>query len=941
MMGHVNSGDLESAKAIKSKLEVLQSEYQRIGGEKEKILLDSLKSGEGAGYKWMEPSSTPSGSYIPREVQFRKPDSDSILKNTLSELYGIPQDIIDVTSGTTGGQQLMSGMLSGDEKTAAQYLAKNFKAVQPIEINGKTNFLAKTNDDKYLLVNQPGFKWKDVYASILPEVIPTAYGIIGGALAVAGAPESAGSSLLALPLISSAFYATGKGTQTAVARSIADIPIDAPQIGIQMAKDTIIGTALGTGTGMVVRSAIKSALPAVVNAQEVSLGKAIMQTKKLIPGLEMPAGSWGGSKQMDRMRSLAGEFPKSNLAKQYTKNLDRLETFQKAYLTGEATPDATRQVVLDSLKQDFDNAAAAVAGKDQELKNTMLQALNDRLERVTMAATDSRTAGEAIEQIRTAGAAAGKKMSDASFADFFNKANQAGAGIKKGDVAAIIDRELAARPAVPNPTLTSYSQSLKADPDAFIPADQIRDYQQLISAQIPTGYTVQHPAAQIASASAKALKNRYESMLAPLKDQNGQSLLDVWKSTVDTFQKTNLAFRVGSSGAVGAETMGSTKLAPTEMVAAVLKNEKTAGDFIGALHNAGKPELAEQAQRIFQSEYLKRIGAAGTSDSLGSELTHTPEMVDALFGRTPDGAINQLKSARMMGTLDSINEVLKLKGIKPKNIQSGDVDRVLAALSDKEKQTAIKILEERAVLDSQKQKLVQNKLMAAVKKGDFQLADMDQFAETLMTATPEEVGAIIPKLPLSAQDSVKRDFLAQVGKKFSTAGTAQRETGAGVELWDGRAVIKDLAGWERGKSGAPTWVKNMDKMFGQEFTDSFLGASKVNAEGIPFLEEGLSKFPSGPISALMKIARHGYNKALSVGYGNGLDVVMRSMSKNVDQAALDNATKRMANQIWKTPLGYKALAHQSRNDPDFAAEIEKTMAELGKKRSQTPFIEQK
>ena len=752
MMGHVNSGDLESAKAIKSKLEVLQSEYQRIGGEKEKIILDSLKSGSYKAYNAptndFRPYSGNIGSTSP-EINIDKTESN--LKSQISDAFGIDPEKLDVSTGAAGKQQLMTGLLGGDAETAAKYLAKNYKAVQPLEVDGKQNFLVKTNDDKFMLVNQPRAKWKDAYAALLPEVIPTIYGIVGGGAAVAAAPESAGASLFAAPAASSAMYAVGKGAQTAIARGMADIPIDAPQIGIQMAKDTAIGTVLGTGMGLIGRSAIKTALPAVVNAQEVSLGKAIMQTKKLIPELEIPAGSWGGSKQMEKMRSLAGEFPNSNLAKQYTKNLSRLEGFQKAYLTGEATPDATRQVVLDSLKQDFDNAAAAVAGKDQELKNTMLQALNDRLERVTMATQEKRALGEGLHQMAKEGLEAGTKLKNDAFGTFFAAADAKGVNMTVNEARQAIFsglgksrfKQSAAVERLVNDHLPP------AGGQAPLNAAAIRDLIQMVRDSVPTELTGASTASQVAGAAAEGLDGAFKNKLAQAK------ILPEWETAVDVYKKSYLAYKTSSPSAVLAEQFGSEKLAPTAMVDRLLSNEKAAGDFIGALHNAGKPELADQAQRQLQAEYLKQIGAAGTGDTLESQLKHTPEMVDALFGRTPEGAVNPLKSARMMGALDSINEVLKLKGIKPKNIQAGDVDRVLSALSEKEKQAAIKILEERATLDSEKQKLVQNKLMSAVKKGNFQLADMDQFAETLMTATPEEVGAIIPKLPLSAQDSVK------------------------------------------------------------------------------------------------------------------------------------------------------------------------------------------
>ena len=943
-------GDAQKTDEIYNKLSVLDNAYKEqsaslleLGKQREAEIFSSLKNGSGAGYEWRDvPAGYEPGDLSTTPKQFRVAGGNDILRSNLAEAYGIPPEKLDVTSGADGNTQMKAAFLGGDESKVAQFLSRNFDAVQPVEINNKTNFLAKKKDGTFLLVNQPDVKWKDAYAAVLPEVIPTVFSIAAGAAttaaAVAAAPETLGASLYgnawAAPVTSSAAYALGKGAQTALASDLLGTDIKPMGIVKQSGIDFGGGVLAGRLLDKAFRVGGSLAAKPEVNLVEQNLADAIKQTEKAGMKLQMPAGAFDGVKGIETWGQRAMRFPSTALGKMRDKTLNTFANWQKGLLGGGPTQEAVREEIVQSLKQQNDELVSKVAGNDQTWKNTFGKFVQDRLDRVTLSSTDSRTAGEAIEAIREAGASEGVKIKDAAFKAFFAKSDQAGAGIRKGEIADLIDAARHERPDIPNPALENYAQNLRADPDTVIPSGRIRDIQQLISAQIPSGYTVQHPSAQIASASAKKLGDRFESMLAPLKDINGNSLLDEWKSTVDTFKKTDLAFRVGSAGAVGAETMGFTKLAPTEMVEAVLKNEKTVGDFLLGLHNVGKPELAEQAQRIFQSEYLKRIGAAGTSDSLGSELTHTPEMVDALFGRLPDGTVNPLKTQRMLNALDSVNEVLKMHEITPSNIQAGDVERVMGALSEQEKKAAIKVLEDRAILDGEVKKTFQNKLFKKVKQGNWELVDTGEFAKNALTATPREFENVFNEMPIRAKEGLKQDMVAQLFQKFASKQGA-REAPNGVQLWDAPAVMEVVGNWTRGgKTPAPKLIKNLDTALGPEFTDAFIGASRQQSL-MTFKElaqdtayrsgiggNGFWSSISLPIDAT-------WNYVLAASYNKGLEPLLRGMARNLPQQELDKLAQRASNSAWKTTLGMKSLYQVSRNNPDASASLQEEFRKRG------------
>jgi len=232
--------------------------------------------------------------------------------------------------------------------------------------------------------------------------------------------------------------------------------------------------------------------------------------------------------------------------------------------------------------------------------------------------------------------------------------------------------------------------------------------------------------------------------------------------------------------------------------------------------------------------------------------------------------------------------------------------------------------------------VTQNKLFAQVKKGNWDLVDTEEFARNALTAHPTEFQGLFEKMPVRAQEGLKKDMVAQLFQKFSTTNGA-REAPNGVQLWDAPAVVEAVGNWTRGgRTPAPALIKNMDTALGQEFTDAFVGASRHQSKIAfqmpstdPMFRSGLGG--NGWWSSIGLPINAGYNYVLAAAYGNGLEPLLRAMSKNVPEAELAKLATRASNAAWKTPLGIKSLQHISRNDPETAAHLQDEFRKKGVK----------
>lgn len=956
-------------KSLEQRQVQLQQQAQEAVVTRQNEILNGLESGEAAGYDKREYNHYDPMTATPvRKTRLvKRKDQKDVLRGNLAELIDADPQKIDTENGISGDQMvLVKGFSTPEGKVKA--LQSFYDTVQPLNVVGRENFLLGDKDGNYRLAYTEKNAGADVGTGALMGGTKLALSSIMGGGA-AGLMKKGLSKTIAGSVAGSGSY------------SLTDAAIEAPfsvLVGadynpIEKLKgaggDAGIGLAMDVGSDLIIGRFSKFFGKGIKHQAAAAAEEAIdlvnKESKKLLGSqaeqIDVPPSIYGGKDNNVKIREIAGMYGNTamgrGLGNKYDKVMGQLSNIYKA-LVGEAAPDEIRKQTFNRIQQEDMRLAKVIAGRESRAQNEVMQAFVDRRDAIAPQGFDVVDSGKTLHQKMNAGNVVAKNRKTEGFNQILDKADQQGLLITPKEM---YDNALEARMSLgfgENPkiddvlsrlsnaeadsataaTLRQQRDELSASGQA-IPFEldnqirQLEKYSQPFNAErarelvkdlqlmVPDNMVGATTKDALSQAVAKAARNTLEGHFQSKK------MLKEWEDVKDLYTQNYLAPKKTVVGKITKEEFGNPKMAYSKMINSALSDEKSVNDILTHVRsNLGDAE-AENTRQLLKDAYLNKITASAKSWREQKAVDLDEVVVDALWGKDAW----QVKQA-----VTDLNDVFKKSKTPLKNITPEEMAELSKPMSTQQRAAFNDSILKRNKAIESRQKLLDNSLIQAAKKGNYNVIDNDAFANALRTAKPSEVEMVMKKIPAAARKGVETDYLAGFFRKYIDDDTVTRH---GSPVFNAEKMLDDLGGWKWGDPNMPQEVANMMLVIGPEKTKTVYATARAmsvyspikGSETSPF--RFVSKAEDLTTSAyIANLPQRTWHRVLAAAHGSGkLDGYLKAISKDIGPEALERNNQLLVQGMLGTRLGLKAYAEQSRNDPEFSEDLAIMLNDVAKK----------
>jgi hypothetical protein len=867
------------------------------------------------------------------------------LPNLIGNLFQTSPDKVDIKSGLPARDRVEMGFLPTPEDKLT-YLKQKYgdNSVFSVNIAGNQANVVKRKDGSVVLADEVGVGMKDIL-DLSGEVAPT--------VAAVGAAIVASPSTVGAVGVSGGAYLGVSSLQDALAREMLGVRVKPGEILRRRGVETALGMGMDVATMGLGKIAARRIGKGVTNEIAKSLEEdAAILARAGFP-VDTPAGAGGGVFGLEKQKELAARFPTTQIKR--FKNIEQLQNFQETLTSGKPTSEKAFTQTLGRLRSQYDNLVSSADIKDKKVRQVIDSNINRKLDELQNPTFKSEPIGEELLGYLEQGKQTVNDIKNKAFNEFWDEADASGISAAPDEVADVIKSSLATFKQKRNTGVDSIvsdlnqrtqdgelafqlknqiaSGKLESTPDiierikklelnsAPIGIKELNEYVQIIQDVVPSGgATAGKTQQQVASVASNALRQFRDGLL------DSAGLSDKFKTINSQYVNDVLLFERNAPGSILKEVLGDQAMTPTGAVNRAIQDPKNIRDVIRAVE-LGAPERAPYMRGQLQKAYLNKIGLTADRGAPSTTIGFDPEIVTELFGISPAGRVNENYGRLMVDKLNALNSALADKKINVSNVDSRDISELYSALSEDARRSVIKKIVETAQYKSDADKMLDNTLISAAKKGDWGKLDVSEFSKTMFRAPLSDINSFLTRMPKSERKSLQSDFVAELLSRYSSSGDF---TSNGVELFDGSKFLRDFAK----DRTLGTRIRNV---MGEEFLGRFkaaanhIAANKVTEKEVSEVNAKILASRSGITPWV--VSRPGWVSSrifASMHDSDSLLPLLRLYQKNVTPEQLNSNMKKAIVGLVGTRRGLESLANQSRNDPEFAAESQNIIDEAVK-----------
>ena len=864
------------------------------------------------------------------------------LPNLIGNLFQTSPDKVDIQSGLPARDRVEMGFLPTPEDKLT-YLKQKYgdNSVFSVNIAGNQANVVKRKDGSVVLADEVGVGMKDIL-DLGGEVIPTGAAIIA---AIPAAP-----SILGAVGVSGGAYLGVSSLQDALAREMLGVKVKPGEILRRRGVETALGMGMDVATMGIGKIAARRIGKGVTNEIAKSLEEdAAILARAGFP-VETPAGAGGGVLGLEKQKELAARFPTTQTKR--LKNIEQLQNFQETLTSGKPTSEKAFTQTLGRLRSQYDNLISSADIKDKKVRQVIDSNINRKLDELQNPTFKSEPIGEELLGYLEQGKKTANDIKNNAFSSFWDEADSSGIQSAPEEIADVLTGAISTFKVKKNPAVNSIISDLNKRTEDGVAASrlkagiasgkiestpelleqikkmelnsaplgikEINEYVQVIQDAVPDagaiGGKTQQQVASVAS-------NRLREFRDDLLDSAG--LADKFKAINSQYVNDVLLFERNAPGSILKEVLGDQAMTPTGAVNRAIQDPKNIRDVIRAVE-IGAPERAPYMRGQLQKAYLNKIGLTADRGAPSTTIDFDPEIVTELFGISPAGRVNENYGRLMVDKLNALNSALADKKINVSNVDSRDISELYSALSEDSRKSAIKKIVEKAQYKSDADKMLDNTLISAAKKGDWNKLDVSEFSKTMFRAPLSDINSFLTRMPKSERKALQSDFVAELLSRYSSSGDF---TFNGVELFDGSKFLRDFAK----DRTLGTRIRNV---MGEEFLGQFkaaanhIAANKVTEKQVSEVNAKILASRSGITPWV--VSRPGWVSSrifASMHDSDSLLPLLKLSQKTVSPEQYNSNMKKAIVGLVGTRRGLESLANQGRNDPEFAAESQKIVDE--------------
>lgn len=879
------------------------------------------------------------------------------LPNLIGKLFQAPPDKVDVKSGLPARDRFNMGYLPTPEDKLT-YLKSKYgdNNVYSINIAGTQSNVVKRKDGSIVLADEVGIGVKDIL-DLSGEAAPTIASIGAAAMASPSGPGAIGAG--------GAAYLSVSSLQDAVMRDALGTNIKPGEILQRRGIETALGMAgdvAGLGFGKYAARRVGKNITSGI-AQSLDEGASVL--RKAGFDVETPKGALRGIKGLEKQQELAARFPSSQ--QRMAKNLSQLGLYQETLSTGRPVTDRAFQSTLSGLRAQYDDLLSEIGKKDKQARDIIASNIDRKLGELQNPTFKAEPIGNELLKYLETGKNAVAKLEKESYRGIYDKADEYGVSVKPEELINAIKKETSKFKDIlddseVNIVLSELSQKASAkgnakilreriaenyklnspsDVDEFVKSgpgsnflnqlnklsldsapmglEDINLYIQRLQEKVPSGGMVGtgKTSPRVASAAGDALRKIRDTKLKEA------GLFEEFDQIRNRHINDKLLFERNSPGSILKEVLGDTVLTPTQAVERSISDPKNIRDVLRAVE-LGSPERAPYMRGQLQKAYLNKIGLTADRGTPSAKIDFDPEIVTELYGVSPAGKVNENYGKMMVDKLNELNAALADKKLNISNVNPRDISDLYSALSEDSRRSVIKKITESAQLQSQADKMLDNALISAAKKGDWNKVDVAEFSKTMFRAPVSDINSFITRMPKAERKALQADFVAELLARYGSSGNY---TPNGIELFDGTKFLKDF-------SKDRTLGTRIRNIMGEEFLTKFkaaaahIDANKVTDKQIAEVSAKATLSRGGP--GIWLITRPGWvaNRFYAAMHDNKMLIpLLELQARNVGPEQMEKNMKKAIIGVMGTRRGLESLGAQGRNDPEFSAESQKILDE--------------
>lgn len=947
----LSSGDNQLADEYARQIKVLGGELKMADPEKRaKMQLEQRQAQEalatgkpigapttelGGEFKSAFPNVPTMESAMQEVAQF-----ETQLPNLIGKLFQASPDKVNVKSGLPARDRFNMGYLPTPEDKLT-YLKSKYgnDNVYSVNIAGTQSNVVKRKDGSIVLADEVGVGVKDIL-DLSGEVAPTAAAIGAAAMASPSGPGSIGAG--------GAAYLSVSSLQDAVMRDALGTKVKPGEILQRRGIETALGMAgdiAGLGFGKYAARRVGKNIPSSI-AKSLDEGAEILQKAGF--EVETPKGALRGIKGLEKQQELAARFPGSQ--QRMAKNLSQLGLYQETLSTGRPVTDRAFQSTLSGLRTQYDDLLSEIGKKDKQARDIIASNIDRKLGELQNPTFKAEPIGEELLSYLETGKTQVNELKNNAFNQFWDEADASGITSTPEDIASVVKGAISTFKVKNNPAVDSIvndlnkktqdgiaviqlqkriaSGEIDATPElldqikkmelnsAPIGVKELNEYIQVIQDAVPGADAIgRKTKEQVASVAANQLRQYRDNLL----EQAGLS--DKFKQINSQYINDVLLFERNSPGSILKEALGDTVLTPTQAVERSISDPKNIRDVLRAVE-LGSPGRAPYMRGQLQKAYLNKIGLTADRGTPSAKIDFNPEIVTELYGVSPSGKVNKNYGRMMVDKLNELKAALADKKLNISNVNPRDISDLYSALSEDSRRSVIKKITESVQLQSQADKMLDNALISAAKKGDWNKVDIAEFSKTMFRAPVSDINSFITRMPKTERKALQADFVAELLARYGSSGNY---TPNGIELFDGTKFLKDF-------SKDRTLGTRIRNIMGEEFLTKFkAAAAHIDANKITDkqLAEVSAKVTAsrGGLGAWL-ITRPGWvtNRFYAAMHDNKMLIpLLELQARNVGPEQMEKNMKKAIIGVMGTRRGLESLAAQGRNDPEFSAESQKIL----------------
>lgn len=994
-------GDGNTVKALANELSLLQSGYEEslksYQDEKYKTtvsILEGIASGGNIGYEYRnvaQPSPSGSGMYNPfnstrtASEQFSTKETPKLLKNRLADLFGVSdEEKIDVKYGLPQDDMVALKTLRGDEKAIKDYLSKKYRQVVPIIIAGKPNFVVNTGGDNYTLTNPLGVNTKDVLAFTVTETIPMTAGILAGLGTAAVTAPSGGGAVVASSAASNTAYGAAGGIQDYVSSRL----LGTPRSIIDIAKDR--GTEATTGmvfdlglskAGSGIQKLLSKNLDTNQLANRLEDSAKLLRSKGVKVG-DIPVSAYGGVDNLIYAQERFGAFPRSKEALVAAKSREVLADWQTKLVN--KSSGANNQGYFNRLETEYkllqDNLKKYEKSLQRRNPNIRIDSegwLSNRINALRPTSQSKAMLGEQMEFTLKKAQELGSQRKNQAFDRVWKVADDNGVMVDPQTMFESIREVVRNSAFADNPKINELLVRLSnapADAQAALPiraqmqalesqgqaipfelekkaldlerfskpfnAERARELIKDIQSRVPdnmVGTTEKDFISQQAAEAARKTLDKAMAAKVVAGDPNAGTVLDEWNQAKSIYEKEFLAFEKDVPSKLLKQKYGASQMDQGSMVDTVLSSPKSVEDTLGSLRNVGMTKEADALQKNLQNAYLEKIGLTSNRGFSVKKADFDSDMLKSLYGNS---------APRIEAKLRDLNAMLEKSGVNVAKLEAADLDNLMSTLSIQEQRSAIKTLAKKAAEQEKLDSLMKSEMVQLALSGKH--VDNDVFADVALDIGAGDAIKLSKGLSPADRKLLSDDMVGALFRRYGTETGDQ--TRKGFNLFNESKLLNDAKGWERGMPNQPAFLRNIDIITGShDAVDTVLAGARVQAAFKPRVggdQDVSARFlvnPKGVQAYLANLPASLKHRTTAAMHGAGmLRDILKFSQQNLGDAEYIAGLNTIIRTMVLTGTGRKALAEQSRNDPefkDYVGGIIQAMAEeedLRKQESSSP-----